>query len=370
MKLVVIKSHLKEALSSVIGATTENANLPILKNICIDAKENKVLLSATNLEIALEYSLLGKVLEPGKTTVPAGMLMNILQNLESERINLETKQTNLEITTDNYHATLQCVSSDEFPLIPKIKNPYGVTTIKAISLKDALSKVLFCAQVSELRPELGSILFSYSIDSLKFVATDSFRLAEKTIGSNEFTTTHKEEFKILVPLKTIQELVRGLRGEEDVVISHDDSQISFETPVLLLTSRLIDGRFPDYEAIIPKKFTTELSVEKAEFTSAVKLAGSLGVRSGEVKLATHENKKSIVLSSVEQGVGENTYALPAKLQGDSKEISFNWKYLLEGVKAVDGDEVYVGLVEDNKAALIKSPTTASYFYILMPILKA
>jgi DNA polymerase-3 subunit beta len=370
MKLVVIRSHLREALGAIIGATIENSTLPILKNICIDAKEGKIVLSATNLEIAFEYSLLGKVLEPGKTTIPATMLANILGNLESERINLETKQTNLEITTDNYQATLQCASPDEFPLIPKIKTPTGTITIKGALLKDAVSKVLFCAQASELRPELGSVLVSFSIDSLKLVATDSFRLAEKTVGSDEFSTTHKDEFKILVPLKTAQELYRTIRTEEEVIISHDESQIAFETPTLLLVSRLIDGKFPDYEAIFPKKFTTELSLEKGEFLSAVKLAGSLGVRSGEVKLKTLENKKSVLFSSVEQGVGENSYALPARMQGDLKEISFNWKYLWEGAKALDGDEVYIGLVEENKAALIKSPGDASYFYILMPILKA
>jgi len=370
MKLVVIKSHLKDAIGIVSGASAENANLPVLKNILIEAKSGKITLAATNLELALEYTILGKVLEPGRATIPAGMLAGIINNLQTERLNLEEKNNSLDIKTDNYHAALQGISADEFPLIPKVKNPKGALVIKASFLRDALAQVVFAAQPSELRPELGSVLFVYTIDSLKLVATDSFRLAEKTIPKQEFSSTQKEEFRILVPLKTAQELVRAFRDDEDVTISHDESQISFSTQTISLVSRLLDGRFPDYEAIIPKKFSGEISVPKEEFISAIKLSGALGTRAGEIKIAIHENKKSIIISCVEQGVGENTYALPARVHGEIHEASFNWRYLLDGARAIAGEEAWIGIVDDNKPALLKAPNNGGYFYVVMPILKA
>src|SRR3989344_759099 len=129
MKLVVIKSHLKDALRAVIGVTTEHANLPILKNVRVDAHDGKIILTATNLEVAIEYSLLGKVLEPGVTTLPAATLVNIINNLQSERLTISANAAHaVEITTDNYNATLQGAPPDEFPLIPKVKEAAQTTT--------------------------------------------------------------------------------------------------------------------------------------------------------------------------------------------------------------------------------------------------
>lgn len=370
MKLVIIKSHLKDALAAVAGAIAEHAHLPILKNVFIEARSGKIILAATNLEIAVEYAVLGKVLDPGAITIPCGAFSNIINNLQSERLNLETKSNTLDIKTDNYHATLQGMPSDEFPIIPKVTKTKGTIVIKGVLLKEALAQVAPCVQLSELRPELGSVLMAYVLDSLKFVATDSFRLAEKTIQKNEFSSTHTEAFRMLIPLKTAQELMKIIGDEDEVTITHDENQIAFSGPSYAVVSRLIDGKFPDYEAIIPKKFSTEISMQKDEFAAAVKLSGSLGTRSGEVKIATHENKKSVSVYSAEQGVGENTYALPAKISGGAHEMSFSWRYLLDGVKAIRGAEVHLGLSEDNKPALLKAPHDGSYFYIVMPIMKA
>ncbi len=374
MKIVLIKSHLKDAVERVVGATGNNQNLPILKNIFMQADEKGIVLAATNLEIAIRATVPGKVLEPGTLTVPASTLLQIVSNLTSERINLEVKNNILEVKTDVYQATLQGVPGDEFPIIPTVKEERGTLRIKGVLLREALEQVIIAAQISELRPELGSILFLFTLDSLKLVATDSFRLAEKTIVKTQFQTTYADSFRLLVPLKTTQELLRALNDEEEVLMKDDGNQVTFETPSVLVVSRLIDGNFPDYAAVLPKEFGAQIILDGPEFAGAVKLASVFGTKVSEVKIKVMEGNKSIQITSAEAGVGENASILPAKVEGakaTEREVSFNWRYLMDGIKAVHGKDLFLGInQEEGRAALMRTPNDASYLYIVMPILKA
>lgn len=369
MKLILIKNNLKDGLAAVERASGENLNLPILKNVFIESQDNNIKLTTTNLEIAINYSVPGKVVESGKITVPISVFLNIINNLQNERLNLEKKNQNLEIKTDNYEATIQGLPPEEFPIIPKIKNNKEFIEIKTELFKEVLNQVISSAQFSDLRPELNSVLFSFSLDALKVVATDSFRLSERTLPINQLTTNHEQEFKILIPLKTSQELLRVLKENEVLKIYHDQNQVLFATERFELISRLVEGVFPEYEAIIPKKFETEVVLDKEEFVNAVKVTSVLGSRISEVRIKIPENKKNIEIFSADQAIGENKYLVPAKIQGKPKEISFNWRYLLDGLKALKTKSVFLGANEENKPVLIKSPGETYYFYILMPILK-
>jgi DNA polymerase III subunit beta len=362
MKLVIIKGNLREALGIVERASTENATLPILKNVLFEAENNKLKLTATNLEIAVTCAASGKVTETGKLTI---------SNIPSERLNLETKDNSLKIQTDNYQATIQGLPADDFPLVPKIKNLTEYIEIKATLFKDALAQIISSAQYSELRPELSSVLLDYSLDQLKIVTTDSFRLSEKNIPSSQFKSNHAQAFKILVPVRTAQELLRVLQDDEMLRVFHDNHQILFQTDQLEFISRLIDGMFPDYNniGIPPKSFETEVWLDRQELMNALKLAGVFSSKVSEVKIKIPENKKSLEVFSTDQS-GENNYVLQAKVQGKPKEISFNWRYLLDGLKALKTEDVFWGINEENKPSLLKSPNEASYFYVLMPILKS
>ncbi len=370
MNLLVIKSNLKDGLSVVERASSENANLPVLKNTLLEAEENSIKLTATNLELAVRCAVPGKVLEPGRTTLPLSLLLSLVGNLQSERLSLTTKGQNTELKTDNYKATIQGLSPEEFPIIPQIKNKEQVLEIKGAVLKQALGQVLPSAQFSDLRPELSSILWEFNLDSLKLVATDSFRLAEKTISASQLVRAPKEAFRMLVPLRTNQELARILKDEDSVRTYHDPNQVGFETERWEMISRLIDGNFPDYGAIVPKKFDTQITLDRQEFINALKVAGVFSSRVNEVRIRMGADKKSLEVFSNEQSVGENDYVLPAKTQGSEKEMSFNWRYLVDGLKSLTSDEVFWGINDENKPALLKSPQDGSYFYVLMPILKA
>jgi DNA polymerase-3 subunit beta len=370
MKFVSIKSNIKEILSALQRASGENTNLPILKNTFIEAKNNIITLTATNLEIAITARVSGKIIEDGQATIQTSVLANLINNLQSDRINFEKKGDNLEIKTDNYSALLQGLPAADFPVTPGIENTKQYLEIKALFLREAIQQVITASQFSDLRPELNSILFDFSLETLKIAATDGFRLSEKSLPANSFTSKFTEPFRILIPLKTAQEISRIFADDELVRIFRDENQILCKTEKIELISRLHEGNFPDYSSIIPKSFAAEITVNREEFSNAIKLAGVFSQRNNELKIAIHPQKKAIEVTSADQSLGENSYLLPAKIKGEALEVFFNTKYLLDAARSITGEDLFLGFQQDTNPALIKSFSDSSYFYILKPILKA
>lgn len=372
MNIVIIKSNLKKGLFSVERGIGENLNLPILKNVLIESQNNKVKLITTNLEIAVSFFVTGKIIDNGKVCVPINVLSSLVTNLSTERLNLEKKGNNLILKSDNYKATINGLPTEDFPLIPKIKNLGEYIEIKAEIFKEALNQVIIATQYSDLRPELNSILFDFSIDNLKLVTTDSFRLAERTIiAESQFQSNYKKEFKTLIPLKTAQEILKILEDDETLKIYYDQSQILFKTEQLEFISRITEGNFPDYGSIIPKKFGAEFILKKEEFINALKLASVFGGRNNEVKLLISSDTKSLEVASTDQIIGENNYSMSAKIQGKlkNKEIIFNWKYLMDVLKILESEEIFLGVNDNNEPSLIRDFLNKHYFYILKPIVK-
>jgi DNA polymerase-3 subunit beta len=366
MDIVVIREKLKEGLDIISRAIGEGSQLPVLKNIMIEAGKNKIILTATNLEIATRFYVAGKVIEEGKITVPGNIFSGLISAMQSERINISLKTGSLEIKSDNYKAKIQGTSAEDFPIIPKIKEKSEFIEIDQAILKEAIAQTSIAAQFSDIRPELSNIYLSFGIDFITFAATDSFRLAEKKLSDKQFKTNINKEFSCLLPLKTANELLRILKEDGTVKIYKDENQILFESEQWDCISRLGEGRFPEYKQIIPKSFASEAVIERNEFINAVKLTSILS-SVNEISLKPRE--KAIEIISGDLSSGENDYLLAAKITGKMSAIGFNWKYLSDGLKSLRGSEVYLGMNDENKAALIKTPNDPSYFYILMPILK-
>lgn len=367
MKAVVIRGNLKEGISLVERAAGENLNLPILRNVRISALEGRLSLTATNLELAVTCVIPGKVIADGSLTVPLSALGSLIANLPTERINLEAKNNNLHLATDSYEGTVVGLPAEDYPVIPKLEESNGSLKIEGGLFKSSLEQVSAAAQTSDLRPELSSVLFDFSLDHLKLVATDTFRLAEKTITKGKFTTTFKEPFRVLVPIRTVQEIIRAVREDEMLDIQFDRSQILIKTDRFEMISRLIEGVFPDYKHILPKDFTLQTTLSRGEFLSALKLMGVLGSRTNEIKLGLAKNHKGLEISAKDQGVGEGSYILPAKIQGTAGVVTFNWKYLSDGLRVLGVDDVFLGLNEE-KPAILKDIKDSSFFYILAPLL--
>jgi len=370
MKLIIIKGNLKEGLSVVEKARGENSNLPILKNILIESEKNNTKLTSTNLEIAITTIVPSKILNEGRITIPADIINNLINNIPSERLNLEVKNNEFTITTDNYKANIQGMSADEFPLIPKLKNQEKYIELKGEVLKEALEQTISSAQTSDIRPELNSILFNFSLDALKVVTTDAARLSEKTIPQNQLNSNQDEEFKFLLPLKAGFELMKIIKDSDAIKIFNDPNQVLFRSERFEFISRLIDGNFPDYKSIIPTTFDSESELDREELMNALKLTGVFGSKVNEVNLKTTENKKGLIISSSDQVMGDNAYTLSVKTKGEPVDINFNWRFLMDGLKNLRSNEVFMGINENNKPTLIKANNNSAFIYVLMPILKA
>ncbi len=370
MKFIAIRSNIKEAISIIEKATGENQNLPILKNILIETDKDGIIFHTTNLEIAISYKVAGKVIEHGKITIPLGLLSSLIGTISTDRLNFEKKGSDVQVATDNYNATIHGLAADDFPITPKIKDGEGYIEIKGAFLREAIQQVTAASQYSDLRPELNSVLFNFSLEKLTLASTDGFRLAEKSLPANLFTAKSLEPFKMLVPLRTSLELARILRDDEMVRMTMDENQVLFKTEKAELISRLTEGSFPDYAAIVPHEFQAEVAVDREEFANAVKLSSIFGQKNSEVKIKIHQNKKAIEMSSADQALGENVSTLAAKVKGDLAEVYFNWRYLADPLKAIKTDDIFIGLQEEAGPALIRSTSDTSYYYVLKPILKS
>lgn len=368
MKLVVLKNNLLEALASVERAVGSNTNLPILKNILIKAGENQITFSATDLEFAVTHAISGKIIESGAIAVPSAIFGNIVKNLTSERVSIEEKGKKVLITTDNYEAVIEAQDPKEFPIIPSIRNTHENLAIGTAYFTESLGNVIIATQYSDIRPEISGVYVEWDGDRLVLVATDSFRLAERALDSSQLKST-MGALSAIIPLKTAEEMLRifGSRADTEMKLYFDQNQVFAATESVFLTSRLIDGKFPDYRAVLPKEKGHEIELKRQEFMSAIKLTSSFSGRSNDVTVRTGDNKKFLEIYSSSSAVGENCYRIPAKVKGEKLSVVFNWRYLLDGLKVFKGEEIVLGITSPERPASITSVSDHSLLYILMPI---
>lgn len=368
MKLIILKTNLVEGLNAVEGSVGSDANLPILKNVFLGTEGNQIIITSTNLELAIRRIVSGKIIETGAITVPFSVFNNIVKNLNTERVTLEKKSGNLMVLTDNYEALILIQDPKDFPIIPNIQNKKNSIKTGVEPLREALSNTIVAAQFSDIRPEISGVLLNLSGNKLTLVATDSFRLAEITIDPNQIHSSLKET-AVIIPLKTATEVLRILNAEreESAEIFIDQNQILFEIGNSYVISRLVDGKFPDYQAIVPRETKNEISFSREEMMNAIKLAKVFAGRANDVSLAVGDNGKFLEVYSSDASLGENRYRLPIKLKGSKFKISFNWRYLMDGLKIYKGEEVVLGMNDPDRAVALRNPSEPLLLYIAMPI---
>jgi len=370
MKLILLKNNLIEAITSVERSLGQNTNLPILKNILISTTEDRIVFTTTNLEMAVSHISQGKIIEKGKITAPFGIFSAIIKNLNSERVILETTSDGgLLVVTDNYEATIQGSDATEFPIIPDITDKKNSLKIEAIDFLDCMKSVIVATQFSDVRPEISGVYISYSEEGMVFVATDSFRLAEKTLRSTSVLSDF-ENVSFIIPIRAAEEVLRVINDSDgQISVFIEQNQVFFFTKTKKITSRLVDGVFPDYKPIIPKETETEIYINREEIINAIKLTSAFSGRTNDVVFTVNENKKVMEISSSEGSLGKNKYKIPIKLKGDPIGMVFNWKYVLDGLKTHSTESIVFGLNSPEKPAVIKDPLNRFFTYVVMPIRK-
>lgn len=361
MKLQVTQENLNRALGSVARvANTRNA-LPILANVLIKTSNNRLSLSATNLDIAITHYIGAKVSEEGSITVPARLMQDFINSLPSGVINLDLKETKLSITTEQYQSTVNGIMADDFPVMPAITT--GQTwTIPGALLKKTLQQVVFAASSDETRPVLTAVLLHTSEGDLYMAATDSYRLAERKLNTN------KEDVRLLVPASAMQDLLRIIGdGADDVIVTHDDQQILFQVGDVELVTRLVEGKYPDYQKLIPTSFATTATLKRTDFLNVTKVSSLFARESaGSITIEVDEETKLLSIRSVASQLGENTAQAEAKATG-SDSITLNSKYLLDALNALTGDEVIFGFNGKLEATLLTDAGNTEYKHVIMPL---
>ena len=373
MKITSLQENLKSGILITSHIAGKNVNLPILNNVLIEAKDGNIKLVATDLEIGITSIVRGKIEKEGVFTVDSKVIAEFISLLPNKKVEIVKKDHNLLIESENYKTVIRGQEADEFPLIPKVdRREFFKTEVN--DFKKALSQVIFAVSNSETRIELTGVQFHFKNDKLIMAATDSYRLAEKEI---KIETNPKTEKKIIIPAKTLQELIRVMSAVKSENLSDDNTKIEFfvtDNQVLFtignteLVSRLIEGQYPDYKQIIPTKNETSILVSRDELMRAVK-AASIFSKSGinDINLDFPLGKNKIIISSSSSQTGENITDLDAAVNGKDNSIVVNYRYLLDGVNSIDGDNIKINIINGNTPCVLKSEKDPSYIYIIMPI---
>jgi DNA polymerase-3 subunit beta len=361
MKLQVTRENLNRALSSVARVANSRGTLPILANVLIKTSSNRLNISATNLDIAITHYIGAKVSEEGSITVPARLMQDFVSSLPDGVVGLELKDTKLHVTTDQYKSVVNGIVADDFPSMPAIS---GGQTLKisAQSFKKALQQVAFAASNDETRPVLTGVLLQVIDSKLYMAATDSYRLAEKQLGSN------KQDIHLLIPASAMQDLLRILSDDaEEIIITHDDQQTLFKVGDIELVTRLLEGKYPDYRKLIPEKFSTKTTLKRADLVNVTKVSSLFARESaGSVTIEVSEEDQKLSIKSVASQLGENVASAEAKVSGEGS-ITLNSRYLLEALAVVGGDEVTFSFNGKLEPTLLQSTTSPDYKHIIMPL---
>jgi len=364
MDLEVLQENLSKALSITSRFVASRAQLPVLANILLSASKTKLTLSATNLETSASISLGSKIKEDGELTIPAKNFFEIVSNLTQGNIHLVSEKENLKITGSGFSGRISGMNSSDFPKVPQtIKKDESIDLYETEFLS-ALPQVSFAASSDETRPILTGIYFILSKKSLSLVATDGFRLSRKIINMEGSS----KEIKIVIPKNILLEVARVGEENESVLltIKEKEKQVVFGLDNLILSSRVLEGEFPDFEKIIPKGSSVKVRVDKEELLRAVKLASVFARDSANI-VKIKIMKDSIKLTAESSQVGNQETIVDAKIEGEPVEISFNYKFLEDFLRVVKGEEVLMEFNNASSPGVFLDPKDANFLHLIMPV---
>lgn len=364
MELTVTQENLARSLNAVSRVASSKTQLPILNNILLRTDKNRLLIAATNLEVATTQYIGAKVIKPGAITIPARLISEFISNLPTGSVELKVQNNNLHIKSNNYSSIINGVIADDFPELPTINETSSVRySIQTEDFKQAVSQTIITTSNDSTRPVLTGVYWHTFEGSLVLAATDGYRLSERILVK---TTS---DVAAIIPVQTLQEVLRTITDDgEEIDILFDETQVRFRINDAEIISRLIDGNFPDYRQLIPKKSDIAVKINKSEFVRIVKIAGLFARESGgSITINTDEEKKNISIHSIASELGENTSEATADIKGTG-QITLNSRYLTEALSVIEGDEIEFSFNGKIAPTILKSNTkSTNYFHIIMPL---
>lgn len=364
MEISVTQENLARALSSVGRVASTKTQLPILSNILLRTDGNRLLVAATNLEIASTQYIGAKVVKPGAITVPARLVSEFISSLPKEKVELHVKGDHLHIKSGRYSSIINGVTADDFPELPTIDETSSIQySIATETFKQSVSQTIITSSNDPTRPVLTGVYWHSHEGWLYLAATDGYRLAERRLVETV------SDVSAIVPTSSLQEVLRSISDDiEEVEVLFDETQVRFRAGEAEITSRLIDGNFYDYRQLIPDKSETIIKINKQDFVRITKIAGLFARESGgSVTLTADAEKSSLSVHSIASQMGENTSEAAAEVTSDGK-VTLNSRYLSEALGVVDGEVVefrFSGKL--SPCVLTSSQKDVNYKHVIMPL---
>lgn len=364
MQFTTPKEKLLSAVLIAERIVGKKESLPVLSCILLDVGRDLAMRS-TNLEAGVDIHVLGEVGEKGTMAVPAGVLSQTLRAVSGDKVTLKAEGNNLLIEARGSKTLIKAVPHDEFPVIPATKETSRSLSLSRETLLTVLHSVAYAASTSMIRPELGSVYIKVDEGRMTAVATDSFRLAEKTSSD----ASGKGSDEVLIPLKHVQEIVHLLEKttSQDVMLSIDDSQLLLVADSVRFVSRIVDGNFPNYKEIIPKTFATEVTVLKSDFAEALRKARVFSGADQHVGFHVYPKKKVFDITAQSAAIGEMSDSLEAATSGDDIDINFHIGYIADCLQSIQSDSIVLGFAGPGKPVVVKGVSDGSFTYLAMPL---
>jgi len=365
MKLSTRRDALFAQLQTVTRAASTRSAVQALSGVHVQAKEGAIELRATDMEIGLRLPLDGDVVRDGAVVLPARLLVDVVRALPAETVSIELRPAEQDVELVGGGATfhIRTLRLEDFPPFPDAEGD-GRVQVPGPAFVETVLKVARSASRDETRPVLTGILVSASGDELRMVATDSYRLSVK---ETRLESPLEGEFEANVPARALQELTRIVQqgAAEDLTVSVRANQVVFEAAGVVLSSRLIDGQFPNYRQLLPDAYEHELRLDGPEITDVVRRISLLAQKNAPLRLAFAEGE--LTVSARTPDVGEAREAVPVPFQGEPLEIGFNPEFLRDGLEAVESGDVMLKLISPLRPGLIQAADGSGFQYLLMPI---
>jgi DNA polymerase-3 subunit beta len=331
----------------------------------ISADAERPMLLATDMEVGLRVPLSGEIVSPGAAVLPARLLLEVVRSLPSETVTLELRsvEQDVELISGPAKFHLRTLRAEDFPAIPS-PSPETRMTLPTRVFVDTATQVSRSASKDETRPVLTGVLISASGQELRMVATDSYRLSVKQAL---LESPLDGSIEANIPARALQELARIVQAGEDaeLAVSMGQNQVVFELGDIVLSSRLIDGQFPNYRQLLPESVEHELRLSSAEIANVVRRISLMAQKNAPLRLSFSEGE--LTVSAQTPDVGEASETLPVPFSGEPFEIGFNPEFLRDGLESVESEELVLKLISPLRPGLIESPDGGEFVYLIMPI---
>lgn len=366
MKLSIPTADLLAQLQTVTRVASTRSAVQALSGVMISALDGATPeLLATDTEIGLRVPLSAEVESPGSAVLPARLFQDVVRTLSADRLTLELRTTEQDVELICGSATfhLRTLRSEDFPALPA-PSPDTRITLPPAAFVQTVSQVARSASRDETRPVLTGILMSASEQQLRMVATDSYRLSVKETA---LESSLQSALEANIPARALQELVRIAQQDtsDSLAVSVSQNQVIFELGDVVLSSRLIDGQFPNYRQLLPESVEYELRLTSAELGDVVRRISLLAQKNTPLRLGFTEGE--LTISAQTPDVGEASETIPVPFTGEPFEIGFNPEFLRDGLDSVESEELVLKLISPLRPGLIESPESGDFVYLIMPI---